>query len=214
MRLQLSVTRLMPPQCCTDSASAATALHAQCLRSLLSIQQVKQQEEQQVKQRKRNAKALRTMLLRMCSSPHAAVAGTEHFKCVQAIIDVGFAANWASGIKVAAANSHLPALKALLAAAPCEQLSRFAQCAIVSSCDTAAKVEKQRKAVQSFIDHAITQFIAAGGELQAGITAGRTLLHESVLKGSGGRGVVRRALLAATAETASIARSSNSGAAC
>jgi ankyrin repeat protein len=36
--------------------------------------------------------------------------------------------------------------------------------------------------------------------LQADITAGRTLLHESVLKGSG---VVRRALLAATAETAS-----------
>jgi ankyrin repeat protein len=64
------------------------------------------------------------------------------------------------------------------------------------------KGAKQRSATQSFVDYVITQFLEAGGILQATITAGRTLLHESVLKGSGGSTVVRRALLAATAETA------------
>jgi hypothetical protein len=189
------------PSCCADAASAASALHAHCLRSL-SAKRVKQQE-QSVKQRKRNANAFSTMLLRMCSSPRAAVVGTEHFACVQAIIDGGFAADWASGIRAAAVHSHLPALKALIASAPSDQLSRLAQTAIASSCDTAVKDAKQRSALQGFIDYALAQFIAAGGNLQADITAGRTLLHQSVLKGSGGSTVVRRALLAATAEAAS-----------
>jgi hypothetical protein len=126
------------PQCCADAASAAAALHSDCLRSLLSMQRVKQ-DEQSVKQRKQEAKALRIMLLRMCNSPGAAVVGTEQYACVQAIIEGGFSTDWASGIRAAAANSHLPALKALIASAPSDQLSRLAQTAIASSCDTAVK---------------------------------------------------------------------------
>jgi hypothetical protein len=52
------------------------------------------------------------------------VAGTEQLKCVQAMIDDGFSADWASGIKAAAVRSHLLALNALLAAAPSDQLQR------------------------------------------------------------------------------------------
>eukprot|EP00953_Heterococcus_sp_UTEX-ZZ885_P024772 13523-Heterococcus_DN1.PRE.2 len=124
----------------------------------------------------------------------------KHDVAAHAIINGGFAADWSSGIRAAAVHSNLPVLKALLAAAPSDQLSRLAQCALASSCDTAVKDAQQRSATQSFVDYALAQFFEAGGNLQADITAGRTLLHESVLKGSG---VVRRALLAATTETAS-----------
>jgi hypothetical protein len=191
------------PQCCTDAASAATALHAKCLRSCLGIQRETQRDKQQVKQRSRNAQAIHRMLLRMCSSPRAAVVGTEQYACVQAIIEGGFA-DWTAAIRAAAVRSYLPALKALLAAAPGEQHLRLAQCAISSSCCSTANDEKQRSTAQRFVDYAITEFRKAGGDFHAVMNAGCTLLHESVLKSSGGSSIVRKALLATVTEAASM----------